>query len=171
MLMIDLETLGTKSNSVVLSLGACFFTSERMFKRNFYCEFDRECQTSKGRKMSPETFRWWSEQVTPMPGLEGANNHKNLQNFIDFVNVVQVEEGQDCKVWSNGASFDVPMIESMMETYNFENTPWKFWNVRDVRTIVDLYPECRYGEANNHNALDDAVNQAKWIQKYLQDKI
>jgi len=171
MLMIDLETLGTKANSVVLSLGACFFDSERILKKDFYCEFDRECQSSKGRRMSPETFRWWSEQVTVMPGLEGANNHKNLQNFIDWVNVTQVEEDRDCKVWSNGASFDIPMIESMMETYNFTNTPWKFWNVRDVRTIVDIYPECKGEVVNDHNALRDAKNQATWIQKYLQDKV
>jgi len=46
--------------------------------------------------------------------------------------------------------------------------PWRFWNVRDCRTIKDLFESKRGGLNDNftgvaHNALDDAIHQAKWV--------
>ena len=47
--------------------------------------------------------------------------------------------------------------------------PWKFWNVRDCRTVLDMYESKRGGfnksgnRAGAHNALQDAIYQAKYI--------
>jgi inhibitor of KinA sporulation pathway (predicted exonuclease) len=45
-------------------------------------------------------------------------------------------------------------------------SPWKFWNVRDVRTVVDIMkinPKEFIFNGIKHNALDDAVHQVKYM--------
>lgn len=44
--------------------------------------------------------------------------------------------------------------------------PWKFWNVRDVRTAVDLLginPKEFTRDGTYHNALDDCLHQIKYL--------
>ena len=168
-LMIDLETLSTHTNGVVLSIGACFFDINGV-KQKFYTHMNYLEQECMGRSILTSTLNWWETQEEingiTRPGDSTVNNAEKL---LDFKAFCVTEDFNTYKVWSNGASFDVPMIESLMRSYQLEPS-WKFWNVRDVRTIVDLYPACRYGgdkAQNNHNALDDAVNQAHWVIKFL----
>jgi len=42
--------------------------------------------------------------------------------------------------------------------------PWKFWDVRDTRTLFDL-ADVQVDVAGKHNALTDAVAQARAVQQ------
>ena len=54
-------------------------------------------------------------------------------------------------------------------------TPWKFWNDRDVRTVVELgqsyfnfYPKRDMPFTGvRHNAVDDAKHQVKYVHAIL----
>lgn len=171
--MIDVETRATTPNAIVLSLGAVFYDKGGLMD-SYYHEFSVEDQQKRGRRSMPSTVAWWNKQVDEgkrMPGNEEANNLQQLVEFSEWVKYVQAERKQDVKVWGNGASFDIPIMESLLSVYDVE-IPWKFWNVRCVRTIVDLYPESRYGEGaqseNDHNALNDAKNQAIWMIRFME---
>lgn len=45
--------------------------------------------------------------------------------------------------------------------------PWKFWQPRDIRTAKELIKEWKTFENNNHNALDDALNQLRELKANL----
>jgi hypothetical protein len=42
--------------------------------------------------------------------------------------------------------------------------PWKFWEIRDVRTAFDIGINPNMPPVTAHHALEDAVNQAIGIQ-------
>ena len=59
------------------------------------------------------------------------------------------------------------MLEDAYRQHKID-IPWKFWNVRDCRTIKDLYESSRGGwnkqvGGNAHNSLHDALYQAQYI--------
>ena len=171
--MIDVETQATSPNAIVLSIGAVFFDSEHKGE-SFYIELDTESQKARGRRSNPDTLTWWrqkSQEGMRIPGDKSTDNIQALKDFSNWVNHVQKSHAKDVKVWGNGSCFDIPIMESLLSVYEVD-IPWSFWNIRDVRTIVDICPDCRYGEDkksdNNHNSLDDAVNQMKWMQSFMQ---
>jgi hypothetical protein len=70
-------------------------------------------------------------------------------------------------VWGNGATFDISILEDAYRQLDLE-IPWKFWNVRDCRTVKDMYESARGGYEKKsggtlHHALDDAKFQAQYI--------
>lgn len=162
--MIDLETMGTNPDSAIVSIGAVIFdprTNKVGIKPNtqFYRELDWEAQE---RAVCPDTKLWWSKQsVQARSALNGLDClEEELMALADWLPT-------DCKVWGNGSIFDIAMLENAYRQYDIE-IPWKFWNVRDCRTIKDLYEFSRGGwdktaGGNAHNALHDAIYQAKYI--------
>ena len=67
------------------------------------------------------------------------------------------------RVWSNGATFDIVICEHVFRKVK-RAVPWKFWEVRDVRTAFDLGINPQRPPVTAHHALEDAWNQAVGIQ-------
>jgi len=67
------------------------------------------------------------------------------------------------RVWSNGSCFDIIICEHVFRKIN-RAVPWKFWEVRDVRTAFDLGINPQRPPVTAHHALEDAWNQAVGIQ-------
>ncbi|AUR91799.1 ribonuclease H-like domain protein [Vibrio phage 1.164.O._10N.261.51.A7] len=172
--MLDIETLGSKTNSVILSIGACYFdllTGEIGDTLNI--PVSAESCVSAGLDIDASTVLWWMNQhkdaqdkITEgqkkaMP-LGGALN--SLSGFIN----------SDAQVWGNGATFDNVIIKNAYEKMHMD-APWKFWNDRDVRTIVELGYQIGFNpkrdmpfEGVRHDALADAVHQAKYVSAIWQ---
>ena len=73
--------------------------------------------------------------------------------------------GDDVKVWGNGSVFDISILDKWFDMLGM-NAPWKFWNVRDVRTVVDIMninPKEFSFDGIKHNAIDDAIHQVKYM--------
>jgi hypothetical protein len=165
-LMLDLETLGTTPDSVVVSMGAVFFDEHRL-GGEFYARLDMQQQLRVGRKVSASTLQWWLKQ-NEAARLEAAKDgdviELALTQFVMFVNSNNAEP----VLWSNGPAFDAVIIESLMVQFHI-SVPWKFWNLRDFRTFKEFVagnaPLEKTGVA--HNALDDAKAQAKYVSKHL----
>jgi hypothetical protein len=70
------------------------------------------------------------------------------------------------KVWSNGASFDVVVMESAWRNFK-QLPPWNFWNIRDTRTIYDItgVKLNADGHVTSHKAVEDAERQAVVVQQ------
>jgi DNA polymerase III epsilon subunit-like protein len=163
--MIDLETLDTVSTSVILSIGAVKFDleSDKIDDDGYYAVADVDDQTSRGRTISHSTLAWWMGQekeaqkvfFEPSMTLESA-----LIGLIDWLS-----HDKRC-VWSNGASFDIPMMEHAFKSYGME-IPWQHWNTRCVRTyralpwakaVPKIEPKVK------HHAMFDALAQAQHVQ-------
>ncbi len=166
--MLDLETLGTRADSVIMSIGAVKFNpdTDEIDNAGFYASISIDSNTAAGRHIGEDTLVWWMKQTTTAqmvftePKIPLAIALDDFHSWVDH---------PDYQVWSNGADFDIPMLSHAFETHGLP-APWKFYNGRCFRTIKNL-PFAKKAEkidnAAKHNALSDAVAQAEQLQQYF----
>jgi len=176
-IMVDLETMGTESDTQVISIGAVRFrldtvddvTSIMDEGRSFYARLDLEGQRDKGRTVSASTEEWWKNQSDEARAVfeETPEDTKlALKRFLKFC-----KGGK--RIWGNGNMFDNTIVRSLCRDYGLKY-PVDYWNDLDVRTLTRLWnllrnmvskgkrPTINLGE--EHNALDDARRQVLQCQ-------
>lgn len=160
-MMLDLETLGTKPGSVILSIGACTFGTPA--RRTFHAYLDLDSQVRRGMTIDPDTLMWWlkqSEQARAAQDTPRDQPGNVLPAFADWCTSVS---GGAFTIWGHGSNFDLPLIEELYRRYAVK-WPWKYNAVRDTRTVFALVGKKMgdFGTPNvlAHDALQDAVYQA-----------
>lgn len=177
--MIDIETLSTAVNAVVLSVGAVEFdpiTGE--IKRNFYYELDLSEQ--KERHISASTVQWWLKQCMEnqknIDLMVKENKWKNsiasvlikLGAFIsgNDINYLKRAEGYEkISLWSCDPDFDIAILANLYEEHKLP-VPWKYSepkSVRTVRTLAELHNIGLPKDNASHNALEDCIRQVAEI--------
>lgn len=159
--MVDLETLGTASNSVIVALGAARFDANGVLD-TFYRRISAQSCVDVGLQLDVSTVEWWMKQsaearaVFEQPGLQLATV------LYDF----QVWYAQGACLWGNGATFDNVLLANAYKACKVK-APWPYWGDRCYRTVKALHPLVKADpfEGVQHNALDDAVHQAKHVIK------
>lgn len=164
--MIDIETASTENNAVVYSLGIVAFGEEGLGK-SLELGLNTKVQKEKGRHEDPETLKWWSQQ--PKEAKERIKNRDRTHPTLALTALsayfkLNCKDTNDVVVWGNGCTFDITILESLFNDYNLI-VPWKFWNVRDLRTYKDfVYDGADVArDGVHHSALDDAIYQAKIV--------
>lgn len=159
--MIDIETMGVTPDSAIVSIGAVVFDPRYnvVTGKTFYRELDWE---SQGRKIDKETQKWW---VGRAPEAKAALD--GLDDLSEVLEELASWLPRDAKPWGNGSTFDISFLEHAYLQAGIE-IPWKFYNIRDCRTIKDMYESARGGYEKKsggtlHHALDDAKFQAKYV--------
>lgn len=169
----DLETLSTNGDAAILSIGATAFNRDTgEIGPAFYIEVDVDDAIRHGH-VSGSTLAWWmSQSAEAKTVFSTAPESKSLlptamRQLAEFVTGVG---GPDVRVWGNGSSFDVSILETAFrKTQSWAPMPWEFWNIRDMRTIVDVAREVGFDTRRvpfvgvAHNAGADATHQAKVI--------
>ena len=171
-LMIDLETLGVNNSCPVISIGAVFFDSNSGLGKSFYKVLNVEEQiSSRKRLVDGSTIKWWMGQKDAAQKVFKEGSVSTAQGLQEFVNFIKEHAGDDAKPWGNGSTFDISILESILEDYGVE-IPWKFYNIRDLRTykefVYDGIDLSRTGTF--HNALDDAIYQAEVVLEGIKRK-
>lgn len=173
-LMIDLETMGTMNTAPILAIGAVWFepmTGE--LGKRFYGAIDIEDACRFGRP-SGGTIKWWMQQDDEARKAAIAGTLKASEVFEKFRAFCMKPE-IEMKPWGNGACFDISMLDYAFLKITNKPAPWKFWNVRDCRTIRDVgFAVGKFkGEraGTHHQALDDAIYQAQEVSHYWQGLI
>lgn len=179
-IMIDIETLGIQSNSAILSIGAVKFNIIDEFvedygKNVFHAYINPTSCLEKGLTYNQSTLDWWKEQDKKAQdkivkeSSDGSDIEYVLQKFSEWLSINELDYTQ---VWGNGSSFDISILESAFRACNLP-IPWKYYNVRDVRTIAWLAAvkeRVNFIERNKatleHDALSDAIAQCKDVQNY-----
>lgn len=151
--MIDVETLGTCSDAVVLSIGAVKFTLEE----KFYTVLNVDEELKTDAKVSASTLLWWldhkeAKDVAMLSDRGSKPNYDKLMEFLEFISSCEY-------FWSKGTNFDFPILENCLRRYGLEPS-WRYYKLRDFRTLDALYDQALPAPAS-HNALEDAVAQAK----------
>lgn len=166
--MIDLETLGTGPDTVVVSLGAVLFDPNQLeLGPTFYAPLQIQNQLDIGRKVTGDTLKWWIGQSDAAKKLfheEAQDPAYVLSVFSDWLKQ-NIPSIRSRKPWGNGATFDISIMESLYKSYNLE-VPWNFNSVMDLRTFKRFVGKGKQVPKTigvNHNALDDAINQANYV--------
>lgn len=164
--MLDLETMGTRPGSVILSIGAKFFspTGPSVLDRAepFYQNVERQSCLDCLLTEDESTAQWWAQDNKKEAWAQLQNDQVRIEHALrDFVSWYRRNNGQ--YIWSQGAVFDVVLVEEAMRRLPDPMTPpWKFWDIRDTRTVYDaagLNPRSIRREGTYHNALDDCIHQ------------
>lgn len=168
---LDLETLGNRWNSAILSIGAVAFDRKTCKTGpHYYAEVLIDDAVRYGA-VTGSTLAWWAQQGDAAKRVFGGNKkvtlYEALRGLGDFVRGLPA----NVCVWGNGSHFDITILEHAYDhAGNGLAEQWKFWNVRDMRTIVDAAQFDTTGHkrvGTHHNALDDAQFQAEVIAKCL----
>jgi hypothetical protein len=172
--MVDLETLGTNNDAVIVAIGAVKFDPTNLDApmQNFYCTINPESAVACGQKIDAATMLWW---------MHSKRNDARLQLFEEPKEMLSLPTalegfalwfgGESVPVWGNGATFDNVILRSAYRLLGLD-APWMFWHDRCYRTMKNLAPLIcvdtpfeRVG--THHNALDDATSQALHLQRIL----
>jgi exodeoxyribonuclease VIII len=165
--MIDFETLGQDPSTTVISIGACFFNEDTgEIGPTFYMAFDVDEQIRKGRTITGDTLKWWMGQSNAAKKVfnEKAKPAKEVLTLFSQW-VLSQNTISKIRPWGNGSTFDISIIEDMFRMYDVK-CPWLYYNVFDLRTFrryVANGAKVDKSSGVDHNALDDAKNQAKFV--------
>ena len=164
--MIDLETLSTRPDAVILTIGCLKFDPYSGYvdlDNGLYHRVNVDEQTALGRHVQEETLDWWAKQDTEVfEEAMGEGNRTDLETMCTDLNrfLVGVEN-----IWCQGPCFDIVILENLYRQL-VKPTPWQFWQIRDSRTLFGTHGDPRdKARAAAHNALMDCYYQADGVQK------
>ncbi|EMX1848846.1 3'-5' exoribonuclease [Klebsiella quasipneumoniae] len=177
--MVDLETMGKKHNAPIVAIGAVVFDpATGSIGESFYKVVCLESSVNWGAVIDPSTVIWWlkqsSEARSAIVNDDAIPLLDALLQFREFVSENVAGGSKKAQVWGNGASFDNSILRSSYDCIA-EDYPWEYWNDRDVRTMVELGHAINYEpqkaipfEGERHNALADAIHQARYVSAIWQ---
>ena len=157
--IIDLETLGSLPNTIVVDLSVVVFdpdptkvqTFEELCAAGKRFKLDLASQ-KENRSVMKETIVWWKEQsVEARKNLKPSNEDVTVEEAITELYAYFKEMGIDhwkSQGWCRGMSFDFPVLVDMIrQTFKVDYTqdiePIKFWQQRDIRTAIEAYAMLR----------------------------
>lgn len=169
-LMVDQETMSNKGNAAIVSIGAVAFEpSTGEVGPTFYSVVDLTSCEHAGLHIDADTVLWWMQKSSEARSAiiaDGVNLRKALHNLNCFS---EDKLSEDIQVWGNGVDFDNVILRNAYNAVGLEPF-WKHWNNRCVRTIVELGRNAGIDPKKTldfvgepHNALDDAIHQAKYV--------
>lgn len=160
-LMLDLETMGNKSNAALVSIGAVEFNiNTGQTGREFYERVNLQSCFDKGLIANGSTIYWWLKQneTARMEIIKGGDN---ITDVLLRLRSFMLELGE-FQLWGNGARLDIGIIEDAFTACNIDEMPWNFRNERDVRTLVSFSPlikeQCPF-QGIRHEPISDCKHQ------------
>ena len=166
--VLDLETMSTAPNAAIAAIG-CVRVQQGEMVDEFYERVDLESSRAMGGQIDTPTLQWWltqpQEARQEVSGeLPGVHITTALGNLSEFMRRGGITDDQPL-VWGNGSSFDNVILGSAFQRTGL-TLPWKFWNDRDLRTLLALHPHVKKAipfEGTKHHALNDARHEAKQL--------
>ena len=178
-IVLDLETLGFRSTSAILSIGAVILDTETLdVGEKFYVMVTQRSCWEAGLTVDMSTITWWALQsdmaktVLRSTSDEGDNGEAtSLSNALLQLTQFMAEHADPkAEVWGNGSDFDNAILANAYSAVRVD-VPWKFWNNRCMRTLKSVVPKEVWSiverKGLHHNALDDAIHQANIIAMCL----
>ena len=137
-IMIDIESLDTTPDCVILTIGAVLFDP-------------------RGSGIV--------DKIEIRPTIEEAMGDEGRIPFADAMAKLYKFCWNHNNVWSNGAGFDIVAMEHAWRQLG-QNSPWPYYKVRDTRTIYEVtgvsLKDGNY--TTTHKAVEDAERQAIILQ-------
>ena len=161
--MIDLETLGTGSNSVVVSVGLIAFnisTGEILAELDIGLNLNQQIKT--GGVIDGDTLEFHFAQAPDSIQKMAQRKALDVKEGLDLISNF-IKANNLTTLWGNGATFDNVILRNLYARH-LKVFPLGFWSDRDLRTAVDIYNiDTRTVPfvGIRHYCLDDARHQVK----------
>ena len=162
-LMIDLEGLGTGPDTTILTIAAQAFDplDHGCYDQQYYARVTLESQ--EDRAIDQGTIDWWATQ--PAVVRDEAFNEQGripLDQALDGLGKLIWHSN---RIWAQGPTYDMNILEHAYKSYG-KTLPWKYYMVRDSRTVFSLWPDQPI-PATSHHALEDCRRQIGMLQRTL----
>jgi exodeoxyribonuclease VIII len=160
--MVDIETLGTANDSVVLSLGCVEFNEKGPIENEYGVNLQVREQLKMGRTMSIDTIEWWMDFGDRYPKHSRVDPLFALDEFVSMF-----PKDKEFMIWAKPPSFDIAMLENMLDMFKMPK-PWDRRNIRDVYTVADVLTkverdQVRETNENPHDAISDCKEQIELV--------
>lgn len=168
--MIDLESLSTDLNAMVLSLGMVFFSPRHDEEEKIYLTILPESWEAEG--LSPDirldTIEFWKrpDNINHVPAVgDGMTVRQAMQFFSDACKAKPNLE----VYWAKGPDYDYGVLAYWLRALSID-IPFQYWERKDLRTA--LYMGRHHGvivpkPPVKHHALLDAETQLKQLRLVL----
>ena len=167
--MIDLEGLATGPDTTILTIAAQAFDpfGDGWYDQHYYARVDLDSQPN--RRIEQGTLEWWATQpAAAKDEAFGEDNRVPLDQALDELGRLIWHSK---RIWAQGPTYDMTILEHAYKSYN-KPIPWKYFAVRDSRTVFSLWPGLEK-PATSHHALEDCRRQIMLLQdtfKYFKIK-
>ncbi|HAO0688713.1 TPA: exonuclease [Escherichia coli] len=171
-----IETMGKNPDAPIISIGAIFFDPQT---GDMGPEFSKTIDLeTAGGVIDRDTIKWWLKQSREAQSAIMTDEIPLDDALLQLREFIDENSGEFfVHVWGNGANFDNTILRRSYERQGIP-CPWRYYNDRDVRTIVELGKAIDFDartaipfEGERHNALDDARYQAKYVSAIWQKLI
>jgi len=165
---IDIETLGTASNALVLSIGASVFHPREGLIHSRSWKLERKSQVTFGRLIDPDTVGWWVTQNSKAQHRAFDSSIPEILPDLALEQLGELWTLTGCRMaWGFGAVFDLGIIESLADDYEVE-VPWSHRQQGCLRTMSSLYPDVpRPKPEVSHDPMHDSMAQGFYLMDLL----
>lgn len=161
--MIDLEGLATGPDTCILTIAAQAFDpfSTGHYPQSYYARVSLESQPD--RAIDQGTIDWWATQPAIVRDEAFAEEDRiPLDQALDELGKLI---WRSKLIWAQGPTYDMNILEHAYKSYR-KPLPWKYYMVRDSRTVFSLWPEQPI-PPTSHHALEDCRRQIGMLQNTL----
>ena len=155
MFFFDIETLGSESTSVLLSIGAIHVPEgvkvtsvDQLLADTFFVKFDTIEQIRRKRVIQKSTVDWWAKQSLLARETSFIKSDRDVEvvealtRYADWVKSHPTYKKE--MIWVRG-SLDQMAYDSLCECFDVKPV-FNYNEYRDIRTAVDIiYPNSRGG--------------------------
>jgi len=161
--MIDLEGLATGPDTTILTIAAQTFDpfGTGWYDKHYYARVTLESQ--ENRAIDDGTIAWWATQ--PDHAREEAFNEQDRIPLDRALDELAKMIWHSKLIWSQGPTYDMNILEHAYKSYG-KPLPWKYFQVRDSRTVFSLWPDQPI-PVTSHHALEDCRRQIGMLQTTL----
>ena len=162
--MVDIEGLATGPETTILTIAAQEFDPlERgRFGRDYYVRVDLESQ--EGRTIEQGTIDWWATQ--PAVVREEAFSEQARVSLQEALQGLHRVIWHARRLWAQGPTYDINILEHAFKSLQMP-LPWRYFAVRDSRTVFSLCPNLEKYPASHH-ALEDCRRQIQLLWDALE---
>lgn len=188
-IMLDIETLATRSDAAILSIGGVVFSLGKNAKlagtepeSSFLVSVDRDFYLKNEFPeyyVDPNTVEWWRTQgdaaqealslnqvATPGDALD------KMERWFGLVGFQRTFHMDGDRVWANPCQFDLVILRNAasIERTSDNDVPWHFRQETCMRTVFwmnnDMPRRERDEDLVAHRADHDAIAQARALQDF-----
>ncbi len=161
--MIDLEGLATGPDTTILTIAAQAFDpfGKGFYEQSYYARVTLESQ--ENRVIDDNTIAWWATQ--PEHAREEAFGEQDRIPLDEALDGLGRLIWNSKMIWAQGPTYDMNILEHAYKSDN-KPLPWKYYMVRDSRTVFSLWPDQPI-PPTSHHALEDCRRQIGMLQHTL----
>lgn len=175
--MLDIETLGTDSNSVIVSISAVVFDLQTgKIGGEYEAGVNILEQLLNGGVIDTSTVAWWAAQSAAakqaLYTLKAQALDIVLSSFNTWLAASTTGQLKDVRIWGNGAVFDNVIVRNLYKRSGV-NFVLPYWCDMDVRTLVavsGINTKSFKFEGTKHCGIDDCKHQIKYCAAAYKEK-